>query len=166
MRKFEAWMAMAIVALLGATAVAQDCCDHCGCNCHVQKVCRLKCETKKVPKTTYTCECEDFCIPGVSKKCGCTCECDECGHEHCKPNWVPQCAKVHTRTKLIKKVTEKEEKAYKWVVEYVCDQCAAKCEACTQDAADPSASYDGGPHEVNSAADGAFSQPLPPRPVR
>ena len=35
MWKIEAWMALAIVALLGATAAAQDCCDHCGCKMRV-----------------------------------------------------------------------------------------------------------------------------------
>src|SRR5437762_1480449 len=134
MWKIEAWMALAIVALLGATAAGQDGCDRCGCQCNTHAVCRLKCETKKVPKITYSCECEDFCIPGVSKKCGYVSETDECGCEHCKPNWVPQCARVHTRTKLFKHVTEKEEKTYKWVVEYVCDRCAAKCD-CPMDAA-------------------------------
>src|ERR1051325_4142362 len=123
MRKIEMCVALAIVAVLSATAKAQDCCDHCGCNCNVHAVCRLKCETKKVPKVTYTCECEDFCVPGPSKKCGCTCETDCCGCEHCKTNWIPQCAKVHTRTKLIKHTEMKEEKTYKWVVEYVCGSC-------------------------------------------
>src|SRR6185295_8502713 len=116
MRKIETWVALAIVALWSAPAMAGDCCADCGCNCNVRAVCRLKCETKKVPKTEYCCECEDFCIPGPSKKCGCITETDCCGCEHTKPNWIPQCAKVHTRHKLVKKVVEKEEKKYKWVV--------------------------------------------------
>ena len=46
---------------------AGDCCAHCGCHSNCCKVCRLVCETKKVTKPEYDCECEDFCVPGPSK---------------------------------------------------------------------------------------------------
>jgi len=119
--------AIIVVALSAAWTIAQECCVSCGCNTCVRKVCHVKCETKKVPHTEYCCECEDFCIPGPSKKCGheCTVDCNGC--EKCKVNWVPQCATVHTRNKLKKIVTEKEEKTYKWVVETYCEQCATRC---------------------------------------
>jgi hypothetical protein len=108
-------------------ALAGDCCQHCGCNSGIRKVCRLTCEVKKVPETTYSCECEDFCVPGRSLKCGSVCETDCNGCEHCKPNWVPQCASVYTRSTLKKTTVDKEKKVYKWVVEYVCDNCSGKC---------------------------------------
>lgn len=117
-------LAILSVAMLSSHVYGGDCCQRCGCQACVKKVCVLKVETKKVPHVTYGCECEDFCVAGPSKKCGTITEIDENGCEKCKPNWIPQCAKVYTRTKLVKKTTEKEEKVYKWVVEYVCDTCA------------------------------------------
>ena len=122
---------MAGVALLVTTlsAFAGEGCKHCGCKSGVQKVCRLTVETKKVPEVKYSYECEDFCVPGPSKQTGCTCERDCKGCEKCKPIMAPQCAEVYTRTKLVKKTTEKEEKVYKWVVETVCAPCASRCQA-------------------------------------
>jgi hypothetical protein len=81
------------------------------------------CETKKVPKTTYDCECEEFCVPGRSQ---CTTVCDECGHN--RKVYRPTCAKLRTRTKLVKKETVEEKCVYKWVVEDLCCDCAAKVE--------------------------------------
>lgn len=130
MKHFIDYLA-AIVVLAGAASAyaGGSCCDQCGCQCQVRKVCRLTCDVKKVPKVSYTCECEDFCVPGPSKRCGCTCEVDCNGCEKCKPNQVPQCAKVRTKTKLYKHVEMEEKKVYKWVVEYVCDSCANSCGA-------------------------------------
>jgi len=130
----KAVVVAALVVLTVATvAYAGDCCDQCGCQCQVRKVCRLKCDVKKVPKVSYTCECEDFCVPGPSKREGCTCTVDCNGCEKCKPNQVPQCAKVRTKTKLYKHVEMEEKKVYKWVVEYVCDTCANTDCGCTND---------------------------------
>ncbi|MDX1945432.1 MAG: hypothetical protein SFU86_08485 [Pirellulaceae bacterium] len=116
-----------LIGLLASSVAANgpDCCAGCGCQCACRKVCRLVCETKKVPKTTYSCQCEDFCLPGKSKHCGTICEpgCEGC--PQCKPHYVPQSGGLHTRTKLVKTITEKEEKVYRWVVEYCCDKCAA-----------------------------------------
>ncbi|WP_425618311.1 hypothetical protein NA78x_002015 [Anatilimnocola sp. NA78] len=127
MRSLPYLFAGAIVALSTALTIAQECCVECGCNTCIRKVCHVKCEIKKVPKTVYSCECEDFCVPGPSKKCGyeCTPGCNGC--EKCKVNWVPQCADVYTRTKLKKTTVDKEEKTYKWVVETFCEQCATHC---------------------------------------
>jgi hypothetical protein len=110
------------LASVPATALAGDCCAHCGCHSNCCKVCRLVCETKKVTKPEYGCECEDFCVPGPSK---CTIECDECGHK--TKVYTPCCASVHTRTKLTKKDVTKEVKSYKWVVEDLCGKCAQHC---------------------------------------
>ena len=114
------------LALVSAPTAARagDCCAHCGCHSNCCKVCRLVCETKRVTKPEYDCECEDFCVPGPSK---CTIECDECGNK--KKVYTPRCAKIHTRTKLVKKEITKEEKTYKWVVEDLCGRCAERCAA-------------------------------------
>ncbi|QDU25213.1 hypothetical protein ETAA8_02760 [Anatilimnocola aggregata] len=127
MRIMPYLFAAAIVAISTALTIAQECCVTCGCNVCIRKVCHVKCEIKKVPKIEYSCECEDFCVPGPSKKCGyeCTPGCDGCSQ--CKVNWVPQCAEVHTRHKLKKTTVDKEEKTYKWVVETFCEQCATRC---------------------------------------
>jgi len=128
------FLCCAALALVGVpTAVrAGDCCAHCGCHSNCCKVCRLVCETKKVSKPEYDCECEDFCVPGPSK---CTIECDECGNK--KKIYTPSCASIHTRRKLVKKEVTKEVKSYKWVVEDLCGNCAQRCAAV--DAATPEA---------------------------
>jgi hypothetical protein len=146
-----------LVALAwGEMAVAQECCDRCGCQ-SCRKVCRVVCDVKKVPHTTYTCECEDFCVPKRSERCGTTCECDCNGHPHRKPNFVPTCATVRTKNKLIKHVEEKEVKTYKWVVEYLCDDCcnAAACTAGGEAAAAANA-------PEGAVMDEEFSRPSPP----
>lgn len=119
--------------LIAATAALMDppaaqaghlFCDHCGCQQNCRKVCKLVCEKKKETTTEYTSECEDFCIPGPSHKCGVRYEHDECGgHPHRKIIWQPTCAKVHTRKKLVKKEVTKEVPDYKWVVEEYCCIC-------------------------------------------
>ena len=132
MKPCVVWLASLILAFSAGKATAGDCCAHCGCQSNCCKVCRLVCDTKKVPKITYDCECEDFCIPGRSSICGYTCECDcecDCGkHCHKKPNWIPSCGKVHTRHVLVKKEEIKEVKTYKCVVENLCPTCVAKCQ--------------------------------------
>ena len=127
MRNAPYLYAILVIAFSTAWTCAQECCCSCGCLTCIRKVCHVKCETKKVPKTIYSCECEDFCVPGPSKKCGYECEVDCHGCEHRKINWIPQCAKVHTRNKLKKTTVDKEEKTYKWVVETFCEKCATRC---------------------------------------
>jgi hypothetical protein len=84
-------------------------------------VCRVICETKKVPKVTYSCECEDFCVPGPSERTR-VCDCDNC------KKWVytPTCGTVRTRKKLVKHEEMKEVVSYRWVVENMCPACATK----------------------------------------
>lgn len=98
-------------------------CQHCGCQRNCRKVCRLVCETKKESKTEYSSECEDFCLPGPSKKCGVHFHCD-CNGAHRKIIWQPTCcAKVHTRKQLVKEEVSKEVPNYKWVVDEYCCVC-------------------------------------------
>jgi hypothetical protein len=134
---------MAIVVFgLAARATAGDgCCAHCGCQASCQKVCRLVCEEKKVPVTCWGCKCEDFCIPGHSKACCQHCEevctedaaaCDApCTHakKFVWTEWIPGCAKLHTKKKLMKKTITKKVPSYKWVVEDLCCDCHARSEA-------------------------------------
>jgi hypothetical protein len=136
MKLAVAGLAMMIVALSASASSADCCCQDCGCSCQTGKICRLVREKKKVPKVTYTSECEDFCVPGPSKRCGYTCECEDdctCGlHSHRKTIWEPTCAKVRTRSKLVKKEETKEVDSWKWVVEDLCPKCAANSKQAKQ----------------------------------
>jgi len=145
MRAFSLFnLGLAAIALLGLAARAAaegGCCAHCGCQASCQKVCRLVCEEKKVPITCFGCKCEDFCIPGHSKT-GCQhCEtvCDEdavdcdapCTHSKnfVWTEWMPGCAKLHTKKKLMKKTITKKVPTYKWVVEDLCGPCQVRAAA-------------------------------------
>jgi hypothetical protein len=112
-------------------------CAHCGCHTDCCKVCRLVEEEKKVEVVCYGAKCEDFCIAGPSKR-GCQhCEtvCDFCdqpdpkGPDYVKPkafvwtDWMPGCAEVFTKKKLMKKTITKKVPSYKWVVEDLCPKC-------------------------------------------
>jgi hypothetical protein len=123
MRTCNLVVAAAAIVLSASSAQAGHFCHHCGCERNCKKVCRLECGTKKETKTEYAAECEDFCVPGHSKKCGVKIECDGQGHHHRKVIWQPTCAKVHTRKKLVKKEVTKEVPDYKWVVEEYCCVC-------------------------------------------
>jgi hypothetical protein len=121
-------------------AAAEDCCcSHCGCNSQCHKVCRLVCEEKKVDVICWGCKCEYFCLPRCSKPNWQHCEevCSDC-EEPCdctKPDaaakrfvwtdWIPGCATVHKRTKLMQKIVTKKVPSYKWVVEDLCPTCEA-----------------------------------------
>jgi hypothetical protein len=133
------------IATLAANATTALGCDHCGGAGACQKVCRLVCETKKVEITCWGCKCEDFCVPGPSKP-GCKhCEtvCED-GAEGCDPNgvhyqpqkfvwteWIPGCATIRTRKKLMKKTITKTIPSYKWVVEDLCPHCQLKAQSAT-----------------------------------
>ncbi|MBX7168969.1 MAG: hypothetical protein K1X74_21715 [Pirellulales bacterium] len=117
------------------------CCAHCGRAAACNKVCRLVCEEKKVDVICWGSKCEDFCIPGCSKLDCKYCEevCQNCDQdadpEVCsKPKkfvwreWIPGCATVHTKTKLMKKVETKKIPSYKWVVEDLCAECEHKAQ--------------------------------------
>jgi hypothetical protein len=116
-------LSVLLCACAAAIVRAGDCCQRCGCHSACHKVCRVVCEIKKVPKTEYDCECEEFCVPGKSERC---LTYDECGKRQCV--YTPVCGQVRTRTKLVKKQVIEEKPSYKWVVEDLCCNCAASCE--------------------------------------
>ena len=134
-RHILAWMTLLTVAI-PLLVRADDCaalCGHCGRMCTPQKVCRIVQEKKKVPKTTYSWECEEFCIPGHSEKVGCH---EECREGHCWPeclrikkvwDWRPCCGEVKTRVKLVKKTVDEEKMVPKCVVETICPHCQSPC---------------------------------------
>jgi hypothetical protein len=121
---FSTLMLVAGASGLARSVQACDHCDRCGCESNCCKTCRLICETKKVPKITYDCICEDFCVPGPSDHCV---VCDECGKK--KHVYTPTCAKVKTRKVLVKKETFTEVPSYRWVVENCCGACANQAAA-------------------------------------
>jgi hypothetical protein len=145
MRVIDNWslpLAAAIPLALAASALAGGGhCAHCGCQAECHKVCRLVCEEKKVPVTCWGCKCEDFCLPGHSKR-GCEhCEevCNEDANDCDAPcthtqnfvwtEWIPGCgAKLHTKKKLMKKTITKKVPSHKWVVEDLCAACQANCD--------------------------------------
>lgn len=123
--------ALAIV-LMASTVQAGHYCQHCGCQRNCKKVCRLECGKKKETKIEYASECEDFCVPGPSKKCGVKVECD-CKGRHRTIIWQPTCAKVYTRKTLVKKEVTKEVPSYKWVVEEYCCVCGQLIKVASQE---------------------------------
>lgn len=166
---------MSSIVLLGAAQAAlagHGCCAHCGCRCDCQKVCRLICEEKKVEVVCWGCKCEDFCIPGPSKPgckhCDTLCEtCDDgCDSSavHAEPfhfvwrEWIPGCAHVHTKAKLMKKTVTKKVPSFKWVVEDLCAHCDANCPCAN---IPPGTSVPAPP----PLADGVKLKPIPAGPV-
>jgi hypothetical protein len=133
-------LALALSAAGEATA-DEGCCAHCGRRGACGKVCRLVLEEKKVEITCWGCKSEDFCVPGPSQP-GCR-HCDEaCGPCDAAGNpqgvcarpkrftwteWIPGCAEIYTRTKLMRKTVVRKAPSYKWVVEDLCDHCEARC---------------------------------------
>lgn len=107
---------LVLLAAIAAFAVrstgGEGCCHHCGCNCHVKKVCKLICEDKKVPEISYDVKCEDICLHGHSHKCGC--------------EWIPTCKRVKTIKKLVKHESTKVVPHYKCIVETYCSKCCQK----------------------------------------
>jgi hypothetical protein len=94
------------------------CCQQCGCAEGCQRICRLVCDKKEVVKVTYSCKCEDFCVPCKShqvKNCDC---CSE-------PSWIPGGAKMRSRKVLVRNEEKEAKPTYKYVVEYLCPQCQA-----------------------------------------
>lgn len=131
----KCWGTIALLALASLVAesdAAERRCRSCGCECGLQKVCRPVCEKEEVPKICWTCECEDFCVPGKSCIAGVKCEPDPCDPCRFLPRllWKPSAhAEVRSRNVLIKKEVTRELPVYRWVVEYVCPQCAGATEA-------------------------------------
>jgi hypothetical protein len=111
------------------------CCGGCGCQPCTRKVCRLVCETKEVTKKVYSCECEDFCVPGRSICCKTPCNCPgKCCKDHTV--WKPTCGCVRTRVVLVAKDEKKKVPSYKCVVEEVCTRCGHCAKATALPAAD------------------------------
>lgn len=100
------------------------------------KTCKVVCEMKKVTKTVWVVECEEFCpsLPGCP--CGCNtcatgyneskCQGGECASLR-KPMVPPQCCGVKTKKKLVKKEIECEVPVYKCVVTGHGAGCARDC---------------------------------------
>ncbi|HEX5103943.1 MAG TPA: hypothetical protein VFV87_09050 [Pirellulaceae bacterium] len=104
------------------------CCAECGCQCSCRKVCQLIYEKKQVPKISYRCECEDFCVPGPSQRCKVPCDCcDGCCKHKDHIVYTPTCAEVRTRHKVVRIEETEEVCKPKWVVRYLCEQCAQSC---------------------------------------
>ena len=137
----HAWGSVGVLWLLISASLGGNppgACSGCGCTAECHKVCRLVCYDKKITKTCWGMQDEDFCIPGPScLKCtheGTACsECDSRSTISTKPRkwnwkeWLPgQQAEIHTKTKLMKKTVTKTIPAYKWVVEDLCPECQQK----------------------------------------
>ena len=134
-------LTLAVVGVITKLARAgSGCCAACGCTEGCQKVCRLVCENKKITTTCWGCQSEEFCVPGPSqpncRHCDLVCDDNDPKSPCVKPKklvwteWIPSGhAKVHTKKKLMKRIVTKTVPSYKWVVEDLCSQCAANCEA-------------------------------------
>jgi hypothetical protein len=100
------------------------------------------CEEKKVDVVCWGCVCEDFCLPQHNKP-GCVhCEtvCAKCDEPRGPKapcvlpkrfvwtEWIPGCATMHTKKKLMKKTESVTVKSFKWVVVDLCPQCQACCD--------------------------------------
>jgi hypothetical protein len=130
-----------LVGLVAQANAGDCCCAHCGCS-SCRKVCRLVCEDKKVEVPCFGVICEDFCLakhdkPGCEH---CKIVCVDCakprdpGAPYVKPkrfvwtDWIPGCATMHTRKKLMKKTETVTVPSFKWVVEDCCTACEATAE--------------------------------------
>lgn len=127
---------------LAIAATKEHCCSHCGCCQCCCKVCRLVCEEKKVDVICWGCVCEDFCIAKHDVPCCEHCEtvCVQCGEPRdpkapcVQPKrfvwteWIPGCATMHTKKKLMKKTESVKIKSFKWVVEDLCKECESACD--------------------------------------
>ena len=137
-------LAILLVASVTRQALSERC-EHCNCQATCQKVCRLVHEEKKVEITCWGCKCEDFCVPGPStlkcSHCECiTCRCVEGASNNlgAKPKkflwaeWLPGCATIHTKKKLMKRTITKTIPSYEWVVENICDSCEKQMSTVSQ----------------------------------
>jgi hypothetical protein len=181
MKLTVATVAVAVMGLLSADATAGEGCCHCGDNCGVRKVCRLKDSTRKIEKVCFGCKCEDYCISGKAcqgclhcenncdKNCDCQQPCDACSKE-CKEqrpwcclkwfDYKPLCAEVRTKKKLIIYKATKEVPSWKWEVEEVCANCCPSCHCSTlsdgMEVESPS------PQQVQQAEESEAPIPAPP----
>src|SRR5262245_26935540 len=96
-------LTFAYLAIVCSSCAADDKehkCARCGAPNPTCKVCKPVTETKKVSKTEFGCECEDFCVPGRSTLCGVEEGCDECGNTTCTRIWQQGCAQIRSRRVL------------------------------------------------------------------
>ncbi|HYW80775.1 MAG TPA: hypothetical protein VE890_14435 [Thermoguttaceae bacterium] len=154
-------LSMAVGLLIACVAAADDCCapptcaaaqaccgmKHVCSRCGTQQTCQVVCETKKVKKTVWRVEREDFCVPlpgcdigsGCGNRCnhgccdtgcdGCAGSCGGCCEDPCadllsRKLVPPKCGKVRTRQKLVKDEITCEVPTYKCVVS-ACGACGA-----------------------------------------
>ena len=115
-------------------------------------VCKLVCDTKKVPVPCYGCKCKAMAAPGLIRPCSCPCAdcgcacaedgcgsqcCDACGEStwngcqanpaktiFCPSSWFSCCcAKPRTITLLTKRKVERTIPSYHWEVVEGCACC-------------------------------------------
>lgn len=137
MRTLSIALLVVLAGMVSSTQASQRHCQHCGSQQNCRKVCRLICGKKKDSKPVYSCECEDFCVPGASVQCGETWVCTRLGTKCRKPVYKPVCASVHSKIVLVKKKSEKEVPDYKWVVDEVCCRCGERIDGTQQPAVAP-----------------------------
>jgi len=119
----------ALLTSFAAQLSAGDhCCDHCGCNACVRRVCVPTIVEKEITKVCWDVKCEDICVPGPSKKICTKCQSDECGC-YKFDIWQPTCAKVKTRHVPVKTEVKRKVPRIEWKIEYRCEGC---CQACNQ----------------------------------
>jgi len=148
------FLSVTLGLLMASASFAGDCCADVGCcdspSCCAKsshcngcgKACQVVCEMKKVKKTVWEVECEEFCapLPNCEKRCchkgcgeSCGGGCDEggcCGDvcgSACRPVVPPKCGKVRCRKKLVKKEITCEVPVYKCVV---CGSCCDRPQDC------------------------------------
>jgi len=168
-------LSTAVGLLLSGAAMAGDCCTAPACcdqthecchSCGVRKVCKVVCEMKKVKKTTWVVECEEFCasLPNCKRPCKSCCNTGNCGEECCcdpcaslrRPMVPPKCGKVRCRKKLVKKEIICEVPVYKCVV--VCVNSCCEAAACCGEEADS-------PAPAPKAAPAPEAAPVPEAPA-
>jgi hypothetical protein len=78
---------------------------------------------KEITKTTWSCTCEDICVPGPSQRCAADCSCGHC--PDCRDTaWIPTTAYIKTRKVPVKHVEKIQRPVYRRVVETLCSHCA------------------------------------------
>jgi len=140
MRRLSTCLAVTFLTVLRAAALkADDGCDRCGCVL-CRRVSRVVREMKKVMVAVYTYECDHGGGeqgPPCGEACECHGECNEAGASACPaaPGAVAAAATDSDRPRLVKHERIKEVPTYKWVVEYLCEDCASRTEGQEMDLA-------------------------------
>ena len=181
MKTCRALMAASLCLLFGQVVVAQDrcgtpdCCARCNVRTRCQQFdCQVVCEVKKVKKSCWVVECEEFAplLPGCRQRCndccntgGCNtggCETASCGSRG-KCEVPPRCGKARVKRKLVKKEITVEVPVYKTVVRNLCSGCCPSgCGVEAGDAAAPSAAPAApAPAPVPKAARQTLLVPMP-----